>query len=118
MRIAFYIVCLAVVGVTLAQFRADEARVRHQTLTLRNRCDIEIPRQVWTQDVEIARLASFRQVGERGEAIAAKLIDPTQRDAVARGLQAAEPTRRDPPPQQQRETPPPQRNDRPMMRGR
>ena len=123
MRIAFFIVCLAGIGVTLVQFRAEEARVRNETLSLRNYCDIEVPRQVWTQEVEISRLASFRQVGERGEAVAAKLIDRTQRDALAKGLKAPEPTRRVTPPPQRatqpppRETPPP-RNDRPTFRGR
>jgi len=120
MRIAFFIACLAGIGVTLVQFRAEEARVRNETLTMRNVVDIEIPRRVWTQEVAIARLASFRQVGERGEAIAKKLIDRTQRDALAKGLTAPEPTRRvqPAPPTPRRETPvPPQRNNnRPVMR--
>ncbi|MCL2700211.1 MAG: hypothetical protein FWE88_00800 [Phycisphaerae bacterium] len=123
MRIAFIIVCFAAIGVVLVQFRAEEARVRNETLSLRNYCDIEVPRQVWTQDVEISRLASFRQVGERGEAVAAKLIDPTHRDALAKGLKAPEPTRRAvvqrreaAPPRET--TTPPQRNDRPILRGR
>ena len=116
MRIAFIIVCLAGIGVTLVQFRAEEARVRNETLSLRNYCDIEIPRQVWTQEVEIARLASYRQVGERGEAVASQLIDRTQRDALAKGLKAPEPTRR----RNETPPPPPQRNgnDRPTFRGR
>jgi len=90
MRIAFFIVCLSAIGVVLVQFRAEETRVRNETLTLRNYCDIEIPRQVWAQEVEIARLASYRQVGERGAPIVAHLIDRTQRDALARGLKAPE----------------------------
>jgi len=121
-RIAFFIACLAAIGVTLVQFRAEEARVRNETLSMRNYCDIEIPRLVWTQEVEIARLASFRQVSERGEAIAAKLIDRTQRDALAKGLLAPEPPRvrgvPTPAPPRRETPPPPQRNDRPMMRGR
>ena len=122
-RIAFFIVCLATIGVTLVQVRAEEARVRNETLMLRNYCDIEIPRLVWSQEAEIARLASFRQVGERGEAIAATLVDRTERVAMVRGLKAQEPTRclQATPAPARRETPPPtppQRNNRPIMRPR
>jgi len=85
MRIAFIIVGLAAIAVALVQIRAEENHVRNEMLTVRNYVDIEVPRQLWAQDVEIARLSSFKEVGKRADSMALDLIERDKKDRLARG---------------------------------
>lgn len=84
MRIAFIIICLSAIGVTLVQIRTQEAICRNKMLTLQNHYQLEVPRQLWQQQVELSYLTAPLKVQERAQEMALQLIDKDLKTPLAR----------------------------------
>jgi hypothetical protein len=85
MRIAFIIVCLCAIAVTLVRIRSEENVVRNKMLTLQQYYEVEVPRQIWDQQVELSYLTSPIQVQQRAEQMALELIDRDKKTGLAKG---------------------------------
>lgn len=85
MRIAFIIVSLAAIAIGVVRIRTAENVCRNQMLMLQNRYEVEIPRQLQRQAVELSYLTSTRQVQDRAEEMALQLIEKDKKTGVAMG---------------------------------
>ena len=79
-RMVGLLAALAMVGITVVVMRADQRQVSQRIQELQFR-QTELRREIWTQDMELARLRSPAMIRERAE-----------RFGLATGLVSTKPT--------------------------
>jgi hypothetical protein len=84
MRLAFIIVCLCATAVALVRIRTDENVLRNRMLTLQQYYEIDVPRQLWEQQVELSYLTSPIQVQNRAQELALQLVDKDKKTGLAK----------------------------------
>lgn len=75
MRLAFYIICMAAIGVAAVHIRTQENLLQHRMLTLRNQCKHEITQRSGEQRKELASLTAPVTVRDRAVAMGLKMVD-------------------------------------------
>jgi len=78
MRIAFSIVCLAAIGLTLVACRHEEVSTQHEIQRLQGRLVVQ-RRRLWDLDVRMGRLTSLQALDSRAETLHTRLLAPHQR---------------------------------------
>jgi len=94
MRIAFIIIAMTVIAVSLVHIRTDETICRNKILTLQNYYKLEVPRKLWDQQVELSYLTSPVQVQKRADDLALQLIEKDKKTRLAEGQSPDRPARR------------------------
>lgn len=84
MRIAFIILSLTAIALGVIRLRTAETICRNQMLTLRNYYELEVPRQLQAQEVELSYLTSPREVQHRAEEMALNLVEKDKRTGLAK----------------------------------
>lgn len=78
MRIAFVILCMAVIGVYLVEFRQEEMKANYQARRLQTE-RLAQRRVLWDQDVRMGELKALERVQARAEDMNVSMLAPGQR---------------------------------------
>lgn len=82
MRLAFYIICMAAIGVAAVHIRTQENLLQHKMLTLKNQCKHEITQRSGEQRKELAKLTAPAIVRDRAVAMGLKMVDRHQQNTA------------------------------------
>jgi len=84
MRIIFIIICMAGIGMAMVHLRNEQNLLRNKTLTMQNYYQLEVPRELMQQQVELAKLTAPANVQVRAQEMALQLEDKDLKTRLAK----------------------------------